>query len=78
MTNVKRISLYREKWMELPTDARRVLEMFYFKGMNMKDIAREMGYSSEGYARKRKYQCMNKLKQLIRNDTRDNFHSGSF
>lgn len=78
MTNVKRILLYREKLMELPADARRVLEMFYFKGMSMKDIAREMGYSSEGYARKRKYQCMQRLKQLIRDDSRYNFHSGSF
>jgi len=64
--------------MELPGDARKVLEMFYFNGSSMKDIAVEMGYGSEGYARKRKYQCMNKLKQLIRNDTRYNFHSGSF
>jgi RNA polymerase sigma factor (sigma-70 family) len=73
MTGMDNISLYRDKWLELSADARKVLHLFYFEKKSMKEIAIEMGYGSEGYARKRKYQCMKQLKKLIRDDLRSNF-----
>ena len=36
----------------------------------MREIAQVMGYKSEGYARKRKHQCVRQLKELIQLDAR--------
>lgn len=36
----------------------------------MRDIAYKLGFASEGYARKRKFKCKQKLMQLVRMDAR--------
>ena len=42
-----------------------ILQMFYYKSFSMKEIAKEMGYTSERIARTQKYKCMEKAKNQI-------------
>lgn len=65
----ERYQLYREKLAELDEDSQRVLRLFC-EGKSMREIAEIMGYKSEGYAKKRKFQCKQKLMALIRADQR--------
>ena len=48
-------------------DCQKLLELFFQK-KSMDDIAVEMGYASEGYARRRKSQCKDRLVELVKND----------
>lgn len=59
--------LYRRKFKELGENCQKVLEL-YLKKMSMEDIAKKMGFSSTGYAKKRKYKCKNQLLKLIQED----------
>jgi hypothetical protein len=61
--------LYREKFQLLGDDCQKLLTL-YFEKKNMEDIAKAMGFGSEGYARKRKFQCKEKLTKLIKSDER--------
>ena len=62
-------ALYREKFKQLGGDCQQVLQSF-LKGLSMEKIAKQMGFSSIGYAKKRKYKCKNKLLKLIQSDHR--------
>ena len=42
-----------------------ILQLFYFKKFSMKEIAKQMGYTSERIARTQKYKCMEKAKSQI-------------
>ncbi|MEM9919734.1 MAG: sigma-70 family RNA polymerase sigma factor [Bacteroidota bacterium] len=59
--------LYRKHFRKLGKDCQKVLEM-YFDKVSMAEIARRMGFASEGYAKKRKFKCKEKLIQLIKAD----------
>ena len=59
--------LYRSKFKLLGEDCQNLLRLF-FKGASIAEIAGQMGYGSEGYAKKRKFQCKEQLVQLIRAD----------
>lgn len=65
----ERFALYREKLMILGTDCQKLLQLFFDK-KSMKEIALIMGFASEGYARKRKFKCKERLTELIRADKR--------
>ena len=54
---------------QLGEDCQKLLKLF-FAGNSMKDIAREMNYSSDRYARKRKFGCKKVLLDLVRKDPR--------
>ncbi len=45
---------------------REILEMVYLKGYVMEAVAREMGLSSEGAARKRKFDCIQKMRAMMK------------
>ncbi|MEM7039198.1 MAG: sigma-70 family RNA polymerase sigma factor [Bacteroidota bacterium] len=62
-----RDKLYRQKFRELGENCRKVLQMF-FKGMRMEKIAEAMGFGSVSYAKKRKFQCKQKLFAMIQAD----------
>ncbi len=49
---------------QLGANCKKVLINFYYKRMRMREIATQMGYSSEQVAKNQKSQCMKKLKQL--------------
>lgn len=42
----------------------KVLRLFYFSKYNMEDIAEEMGYSNDDVAKKKKYECLQKLRKM--------------
>lgn len=60
--------LYRRKFLELGESCQQVLTLF-LKKVSLKEIAVQLGLSSEGYAKKKKYQCKKQLVKLIQMDT---------
>ncbi|MEL6559659.1 MAG: sigma-70 family RNA polymerase sigma factor [Bacteroidota bacterium] len=60
-------ALYQKHFQRLGEDCKKIL-CWFFEGKDMKFIAREMNYKSEGYARKRKFKCKDKLIRNIQND----------
>jgi RNA polymerase sigma factor (sigma-70 family) len=65
----ERYQLYREKFGKLSKGCQEVLQLT-FEGFSMKEIAERLGFAGEGYARKRKFKCKEKLMQLVRSDAR--------
>ena len=59
--------LYRKQFRRLGEGCQRVLEL-YFDRVSMAEIARRMGFASEGYAKKRKFVCKKKLMRWIQKD----------
>ncbi len=47
-------------------DCKKVLELYYFKDLDMKTIADEMGYKNADVAKKKKYECFKKLAEMVR------------
>ena len=50
-------------------DCKKVLELYYFKELDMKSIAEEMGYKNADVAKKKKYECFKKLAEMVRKNT---------
>ncbi len=50
---------------QLGHDCQRVLDLF-FQGISMVEIAASLGFASEGYAKRRKHQCKERLVDLVR------------
>ena len=67
MEEEERYRLYRAKFRELSENCRRVMSL-YFQKVPMEEIAQLMGFASVNYAKKRKYQCKEKLVSLVRAD----------
>ena len=62
-----RYKLYQTHFLSLSKDCQKVLRLFLDK-VPLKEIASIMGYASEKYAKKRKYQCKEMLIKRITND----------
>jgi len=58
-----------DKLKEISAGCRQVLEL-YTQGKKVKEIAKIMGFKSEGYARKRKFKCKEQLINRIKQDSR--------
>lgn len=52
---------------ELNQDCRDILTMFYYDKMSMRDISKKMGTISEDNVRKRKFRCLEKLRNVLIN-----------
>lgn len=63
----ERYRLYQDYFAKLSEDCRKVLELSLQK-IPLKKIAEIMGYKSDKYAKKRKYQCKEKLIKKIKSD----------
>ena len=61
--------LYREKFQMLEDWQQQILQLC-FAGKKMKEVARIMGLSSEGYAKKKKFLAKKRLIELIQADVR--------
>lgn len=59
--------LYQQHFFTLGEDCQKVLLLF-MKKQSLKEIALEMGYKTENYAKTRKYLCKEELKKRIIND----------
>ena len=62
-----RYRLFRSKFNELSDNCRQLLGLF-FKKTSMQEIVSIMGFGSVAYAKKRKFQCKEKLVALVKND----------
>ncbi len=58
--------VYQKCFLKLGKGCQELLALF-FKGIAMKDIAQQKGYS-DAYTRKKKFECKNKLEEMIRKD----------
>lgn len=64
---IEKFRLYQQHFLMLSPDCQKVLLMFMEK-VSLKDIAVEMGFKTEKYAKTRKYLCKEELKKRIIND----------
>lgn len=64
-----RYRIYRDHFSELEQDCQRIL-LLSLQKFSSKDIADTMGYSSENYAKTKKYNCKERLKKAIMDDPR--------
>lgn len=69
LEKTEKYRFFREKFKLLGEDCQKVLN-YFFKGVKLKEVAVLMGFSSEGYAKKKKFECKKKLIQLIQGDSR--------
>ncbi|MEO0330234.1 MAG: sigma-70 family RNA polymerase sigma factor [Bacteroidota bacterium] len=62
---------------KLGDNCKKILLMFYYENLPMKEIFQHMGYETEQVARNMKYRCMNKLKELLNEhpEMKQNFRS---
>ncbi len=65
----ERNRFFREKLKELGDGCQKLLKLF-FAGTSMVQIAEKMGFASDSYAKKRKFQCKQQLTKLIQADPR--------
>lgn len=64
---LEKFRLYQEHFLSLNGDCQKVLSLFMNK-VSLRDIALEMGFKTEKYAKTRKYLCKEELKKRIIND----------
>lgn len=62
-----RYSVYHKHIKELSYDCQKVLRMFY-DGVELKEIAKIMGYKNEHIVRSKKFRCKERLMKLIKKD----------
>jgi len=63
----ERYKLYQKHFLTLSEDCQKVLRLFFAK-QSLKEISQIMGFGSEKYAKKRKFQCKEILIKRIKND----------
>jgi RNA polymerase sigma factor (sigma-70 family) len=63
----ERFKLYQKHFLTLSEDCQKVLRLFFAK-QSLKEISQVMGFGSEKYAKKRKFQCKEILIKRIKND----------
>ena len=57
--------LVRRLLSKIGDSCRQLLELVYLKGYVMEAVAKELGVENEGTIRKRKFDCLKKMRQLI-------------
>lgn len=62
---MERQQVFDAAFAQLGADCQKLMQLFFEK-KSMSDIATEMGFASEGYARRRKFQCKDYLLELIK------------
>lgn len=61
----QKIDTVRQHINRLGEKCRTLLRLFYYKSLDMADIARLLNYSSPGTAKNMKYKCLQQLKKMI-------------
>ena len=54
---------------ELGENCKKILLLFYFENMSMKEIVAHLPYENEQVVRNKKSKCLKKLEQLVTNNT---------
>jgi RNA polymerase sigma factor (sigma-70 family) len=68
-TESEKEKIYQENFLKLSQDCQKILRLFMSK-TSLREIAEEMGFASEKYAKTRKFMCKEKLREWILNDPR--------
>ena len=63
---MERQQVFDAAFVQLGADCQKLLRLFFEK-LPMSEIADAMGFASEGYARRRKFQCKDYLVELVKN-----------
>jgi len=66
---LERQQVFDDAFAQLGEDCQKLLRLFFEK-TPMSEIATEMGFASEGYARRRKFQCKDYLVDLVKKQPR--------
>jgi len=69
MERSEKMTLFRSKLLQLGADCQKVLQLHFAK-KSFAEIAQLLKYTSEEYARRKKYLCKNELTKLIKADVR--------
>ena len=56
---------------QIGKQCQQILQMFYGLGHSMVDIAKKLGMRNDKVAKNQKYRCINKVKEIILNDSND-------
>jgi RNA polymerase sigma factor (sigma-70 family) len=64
-------ALFQYHFKQLSEDCQKMLRLFY-DGASMEEISEIMGYRSEGYTRRKKFDCKERLMKMIKDDPRYN------
>ena len=67
VNKIELFELYRRKFTHLSVSCQKLLKLF-LSGVDMKQIAKHFSFASVSYAKKRKFQCKQKLIELIESD----------
>ncbi len=51
---------------ELGTACQKILQLYYFDQLSIREIAEKLGYKNEDTAKNQKYKCMQKLRKLVK------------
>ena len=60
------LNLIKEAMNQLEDPCKKLLELFYIRGLSTKEIAEELGYTAP-FVKVKKYRCMQKIRDLIKN-----------
>jgi RNA polymerase sigma factor (sigma-70 family) len=67
ITHKNQMTLFQQSFKKLGEDCQKVLS-FFFEKKSMDFIMEQMGFSSISYTKKRKFQCKEKLVELVKSD----------
>ncbi len=65
----QRYKIYQENYKLLSKECQKLLSL-YFKEIPIADIAKRLNYKSKNFVKKKKYECKERLIQLIKKDSR--------
>ena len=64
-----------EAFMQIGDKCRELLQLFYYKKLDLKDIASKLGFSNEKVAKNQKYRCLEKARELyLKNNHTEQLH----
>lgn len=65
-TAEERLKLLQRAYLQLGPKCRQMLQLFYYEGLKLEDIQREMSYESKDTVKSQKSRCLKQLKAIIR------------
>ena len=67
-TAEERLQLLRRSYLQLGPKCQQMLHLFYYKGLKLEGIQREMSYESKDTVKSQKSRCLKQLKKIIQTD----------
>jgi len=67
-TTEERLKLLQHAYLQLGPKCQQMLHLFYYKGLKLEDIQREMSYESKDTVKSQKSRCLKQLKEIIQTD----------